>query len=203
LTALLIRNKYKSDLKVEVRAMKLKIFPLTALALLLTASAFTTSSIAGCLHESHDELFRHPLFVKQAERLVETEQTLVQEGASVPKKVTFAEPECTQALQHQKHKSSQHQRLDSLAYVDAMGEVIQKGWDNVSASFIARVAEKDEEVATKYVGPQELLSDALRKADLLGRLAVNFHQLALKRHAQKSPPRRTVLTGSLFLDRSQ
>lgn len=68
----------------------------------------------------------------------------------------------------------------------------------MNGSFINQVADKVDELDVKYVGTQQYLDAALRKAEIIDQLAYNYQQVVGLRLAHKKAPRRTILTGSLF-----
>jgi hypothetical protein len=143
------------------------------------------------------ELFEHPLFKRQRLQLVENfavEQKLI-------KKVSFAEDTLV-TLPHTNvrkpiTKESNHQRMDSVDCINAMGQILLSGWQ-VNGSFIAQVAYKVDELDEKYAGTQKFLDAALRKAEIIDQLACNYDRVVGLRLAHKKAQRRTILTGSVY-----
>jgi hypothetical protein len=166
-----------------------------AYSLTLTMAYICHASAYVAVHEG--ELYQHPLFKRQRLQLVErnvSERKLI-------KKVSFAEVDTESVSQPNlpgpKIKESTHQRMDSVDCVHAIGQIILSGWQ-VNGSFIDQVADRVDEMDVKYAGTQKYLDAALRKAEIIGQLASNYHKVAGLRLAHKKAQRRTILTGSLY-----
>jgi hypothetical protein len=153
------------------------------------------------ISQNEGELFEHPLFNRQRlhiEELVKAEPKLV-------KKVTFADIAADSkpptSLPKPVVKESNHQRMDSVDCVNAMGQILLSGW-RVNGSFITQVANKVDELDEKYAGTQKYLDAALRKAEIIQLEATNFQKVAALRHAKhKKIQRRTILSGSVYSSR--